>query len=369
MSYEILVQKWEGIRSEMPQDSWKKLSVLLRTKDEMQVQSSFALLISHGESALCAMLYEKEGQLYFQNKPRHPVLWLTCILEEVRREQSAWHDLYVRGYFHRLERYWYGNVPWNALSDTQQKKVVEKSLRSAEIPAGSFMMGPTPGFDTQKVRHKVTLTKAMRMGIYPCTQGLYESVMGSNPSFFTGSMRPVEKVSWCDAVLFCNKLSEREGLVPCYVLPEPFLNDDNWSKKVKWNKSANGYRLPTEAEWEYCARGGEKHLYSGSDNRDKVAWYDGNSRGKTHPVGEKKANRFGLYDMSGNVWEWVWDWKGSYSKGLVIDPHGPSSGTTRVSRGGCWRGGTWGTRVSGRYEYLPSYRNSNLGFRLVRTIK
>ena len=244
--------------------------------------------------------------------------------------------------------------------------------------------------DDERPAHKVKLKFSLLVGKYQVTQALWESVMGENPSHFKGRSRPVERVGWLDGIVFCNKLSAREGLKAVYRYP-PGLEKklrkqrddqdpkiDKLSALVEKNHAENGYRLPTEAEWEFCSRAGEHFLYSGSDSASDVAWFGadfvdtskkGNSFGQTHPVGQKSPNRFGLYDMSGNVWEWVWDWKGSYSKGLVIDPHGPSSGTTRVSRGGCWRGGTWGTRVSGRYEYLPSYRNSNLGFRLVRTIK
>jgi len=205
--------------------------------------------------------------------------------------------------------------------------------------------------------------------------------MGENPSNFVGSMRPVETVSWCDALLFCNKLSEKEGLEPCYVIPESLEDacanqSSDWddsvgelSEEVKWNKSANGYRLPTEAEWEYCARGGEVHLYAGSDNIDEIAWYDGNSGDETHRVGEKKANGFGLYDMSGNVFEWVWDpWdEEAYKRGEASNPIVDVSSQSRVGRGGSWDDFARYACVSFRCGSCASYRGVR-GFRIFRTV-
>jgi formylglycine-generating enzyme required for sulfatase activity len=141
----------------------------------------------------------------------------------------------------------------------------------------------------------------------------------------------------------------------------------NW-KNVDWNRSAKGYRLPTEAEWEYAARGGDgspgNYTFSGSNNVDEVAWYDGNSGDKTHAVGTKEANGLGLYDMSGNVWEWCWDWYGDFPYSSQ-DPVGAPSGSKRVRRGGSWGHSAFYLRSTNRFYNKPSYRSSGIGFRLV----
>jgi formylglycine-generating enzyme required for sulfatase activity/rubredoxin len=198
------------------------------------------------------------------------------------------------------------------------------------------------------------------MAKYPVTQREWIEVMGNNPSNFMGDDLHVEQVSWFAAIEFCNRLSQKEGLAPAYTINR---------KNVNPNRSANGYRLPTEAEWEYAARGGNgspgNFKYSGSNNVDEVAWYDWNSGKKTHLVGEKKANGLGLYDMSGNVWEWCWDWYGDYTGSAQTDPVGISSGSIRVLRGGDWGHSDRVVRSALRGYDNPSNRNSNIGFRLV----
>ena len=182
------------------------------------------------------------------------------------------------------------------------------------------------------------------------TQGLYEYVMGSNPSDFRGSSEiPVENVSWLDLLHFCNKLSEMQGFRPCY-----YDIGSGWKGSAEWDRSANGYRLLTEKEWEYIARANRTFEYSGSDDPNEVAWYGGNSDRKTHPVGMKKENSFGTYDQSGNLWEWCWDLYRSES-------------ANRVLRGGGWGGSASGMRAANRNDGNPSGQCSNYGGRLARS--
>jgi formylglycine-generating enzyme required for sulfatase activity len=188
------------------------------------------------------------------------------------------------------------------------------------------------------------------------TQGEWQAAMGNNPSEFKncGANCPVEQVSWDDAVGYANALSRREELPECY------------SGSTFSGISCKGYRLPTEAEWEYAARAGTRGATYGRDI-DSVAWYDQNARGSTHVVLQKQPNAWGLYDMLGNVWEWTGDWYDVYP-GRVIDPTGPVSGSGRVIRGGSWADFARYARASDRVAVPEGSRNSALGFRLVRTM-
>ena len=221
------------------------------------------------------------------------------------------------------------------------------------IPSGTYVKAENRGELRQR-----TKVKSMVMSKYLCLQELYEGVMGENPSRFRGYMRPVENISWCDAIVFCNRLSIKKGLQPCYLLPKPFCASNAWAQQVIWNRNANGYRLPTDTEWEYCARGGELYRYAGSDKLDEVGWYCENSGGIPHPVGQKKANGFGLFDMSGNLKEWCWDpW----------NPHSEEAGRKRVNRGGSWNDDMMRAECSYVSRFGAAFHN-HVGFRFVRHI-
>jgi formylglycine-generating enzyme required for sulfatase activity len=195
------------------------------------------------------------------------------------------------------------------------------------------------------------------MGKYEVTQAEYQSVMGTNPSYFKWSNLPVEQVSWYDAAEFCNRLSQSEGLTPAYT-----INGTN----VTCNWNANGYRLPTEAEWEYACRAGTTTPYS-TGNNITTSQANFNS-GSTKSVGSFAPNPWGLYDMHGNVWEWCWDWYGNYSSGAQNNPRGPVSGDNRVIRGGGW--GIYGQYLRSAIRLdlslSPSDGADSVGFRLVR---
>ena len=209
------------------------------------------------------------------------------------------------------------------------------------IPAGEFMLGSNDGYDDEKPVHRVRITKPFYMGVTEVTQRQYDWVVGENPSYFKGADNPVEQVSWSAVTEFCKIMSQRA------------------QKTV---------RLPTEAEWEYACRAGStgKYCFGNSERQlGDYAWYDDNSGNKTHPVGQKKPNAWGLYDMHGSVLEWCADWYGEYPPGEVSDPTGPSTGRYRVVRGGSWRYYANYSRSANRYYCDPTFTYFSLGFRVV----
>ena len=234
-----------------------------------------------------------------------------------------------------------------AVSIAQQAKAITNSIgmKLELIHAGSFAMGSSNdevGRQKNETLHEVTIRKSFYLGVFEVTQGQYEKVMRKNPSRFRGSQLPVEYVSWDDAVSFCAKLSE---------IPE--------------EKAAGRlYRLPTEAEWEYACRASSTTSYCFGDNAEllrEYAWFGEGIGGKTHPVGVKKANRWGLHDMHGNVWEWCQDMFAAYPSDEAIDPRGPKEGSDRVNRGGAWVLDAAACRSAHRYANNSTSRGFEFG--------
>jgi formylglycine-generating enzyme required for sulfatase activity len=269
-----------------------------------------------------------------------------------------------------------------------EKRIAERETAAAALPVstqqtvpanmvrvegGTFQMGTASGGDNdERPVHTVNI-KTFYMGKHEVTQKEWREVMGTTlrqqrdmadrswALYGEGDNYPMYYVNWHEAVEYCNKLSIKEGLTPAYR-----GSGDN----ITCNWNANGYRLPTEAEWEYAAKGGNgspgNYTYSGSNSVDAVAWYSTNSGNSTHLVGTKTPNSLGIYDMSGNVWEWCWDWYGNYTSGSQTDPRGPVSGAYRVLRGGGWYNSAAYVRSAIRYCDTPSIRYDGYGFRLVR---
>ncbi len=236
------------------------------------------------------------------------------------------------------------------------------------IPSANFTMGCTSkqlGCDVEDQRiHEVELTHSFYMMKSEVTQLIWKEVMGSNPSYYSacGDNCPVDSVSWYDVIEFSNRFNEMWGLEHCYEINN---NDVIWSKGY----DCKGWRLPTEAEWDYASWGGEDFQFPGSDQLDEVGWYADNSGGVPHPVCEKRENGYALCDMSGNVDEWVWDRYDKYPHKKQIDPKGPETGSDRSVRGGSWYCDALSARNFDRGGDIPSIKVEFLGVRLARSIQ
>ncbi len=256
------------------------------------------------------------------------------------------------------------------VKENHEQKKLEKQLAKLGggsldslvfVEGGTFVMGSKNGDSDERPLHNVTLD-SFYIGKHEVTQAEWGSVMDTKVSAFAGDNLPVEQVSWFDAVEYCNKRSLKEGLTPCYKF-------DSSSGNYSCDFTANGYRLPTEAEWEYAAKGGKNssgYTYSGTNSLYNVGWYKENSTA-TSEVMLKTANELGIYDMSGNVWEWCWDWYGEYTSDDQTNPQGNSYVTSRVFRGGSWYSEETACTTTYRGSRAPETTGTYLGFRIARS--
>ena len=247
--------------------------------------------------------------------------------------------------------------------------------RGVLVEGGTFTMGDTDGASDEKPTHKVTFTYNFYIGKYEVTFDEYDAFCSAtgkskpNDQGWGRGSRPVINVTWWDAIDYCNWLSEKEKLPKAYDSNGNLLDKDG--RVTTDITKVLGYRLPTEAEWEFAARGGNKsrgYQYAGSSTVGDVAWYDSNSGGKTQEVGKKAPNELGIYDMSGNVWEWCSDWYGNYSSSAQTNPYNSTAGSNRVARGGSWGNNASFTRVAIRSRSSPTNTGNDLGFRIARTV-
>ncbi len=242
------------------------------------------------------------------------------------------------------------------------------AMRFVAVRGGRYLMGSPreePGrFENEGPQHPVTLSPFW-LAATEVTRAQWASLMGPGRASLGDPALPVLAVSWCDAARFANALSQAEGLQPAY----RFKGSCSHGGTVHWSQGADGYRLPTEAEWEFAARAGSRGLYAGGSPLQAVAWFEANAAGSPRPVASKPANALGLHDMSGNAWEWVWDHLEHYFPDPVQDPVGPERGAVRIMRGGSFCYDARFARVADRNWSRPGYRGESVGFRLARSLE
>ena len=371
----------------LPSERLKKLRALLHSGDEHIIVQAIELLCSFEPTGLAEVLAQKGEEFVVSetfvndNQP----MWDRIVLKFVSEPDTVWTSFVQQGAFQTMEIRHYSNEDWSKLPKNQQERVVLLSVRPQLIPAGSFQMGISEqttvrgGYRSERPQHLVRLTQPFTMNAYPCTAALFESLMGGSRK--GGALMPVVHVSWAQAITFCNKLSLAHGKKEAYGIPgelaEYFGNtagspmelsqteQSALLKDVTFDSTASGYRLPTEAQWEYVAKYGWSDVVP-QDDIQNWAWFSVNT--KTLPcVGQKMSNSLGVHDMLGLVWEWVADTyrTDAYTQDARVDPFVQDATPFRVIRGGSHRDGVDAVRASIRNAKPTSFQADNIGFRWV----
>ena len=379
-------KQWRAHLQKTPKDdeNWKKITVLLRGS-EKDIAQGFHLLrkLNWTNAISCLLVQNKYGHIDFISASEYENLYmLTMRSFEFIQHLPKEHPLYyivAKGGLNALLMKVIDNKKTTELSSAVQKLILNKVKKMEKVPAGSFWQGADESdpqaWTNEHPKHRVNITKPFLLGRYPVTQALYLYVTKSLPYPPNNLSLPVVQISWFDAILFCNKLSKIEKKQPVYNLPVGFSAEMSDQEQIQlapsivYNPNADGYRLPTEAEWEFAARAKTDFPYAGDSDVAMVGWTGEEETGAAQPVGQKKPNAWNLYDMSGNVWEWVWDGYGPYPAKGSADPTGHSSSAQRVYRGGCWGSSARRARVSFRYYYTPDLKIQTLGFRIARNLK
>lgn len=389
----ILREYEEALDDEVLRKKLLQIDVLVRAEEIKIIKQGVESFFSISEVFLCRYLYLCDNFLAIRPEfnSMNVVAFSQVLLQKIGNS-SYWKELAQNGAFDRIRFFSLGLTPIEELSPTEKVFCLDIAKEMIRLPAGDFEIGnPNYGPELEGEEApflKIRRTRDILVGKYLVTQLFWDSVMGSNPSWHEGANRPVEHVRFFDAMLFCNVLSEREGLEPAYTGNYVHASDlepgvdifedlfQSWedikeiSDDMHFNKNANGYRLLTDAEWDHAAQGGKEHLYSGSNNAEEVAWtsYAGDAH---KPVGMKKPNGFGFYDMSGNVDEWCWDaWYEPFcledgeKETFRIDPvHETEDFDYRMTRGG-YR--PHEILLSNRYCCEAWKGFSSIGFRIAR---
>lgn len=321
---------------------------------------------------ICDAEHKKYGVVFFRQAC---VLWASqyhwiSLKEQLEKAITVGYEYPVLGFSVDLEAEFVSDIS-SELPVARFGKNVASHLM-AYVSAGSFLMG---GDEEHRLaifgsypKHRVHITKPFWMALFPCAQLLCSDVLPDHKSKYRDQYCPVESISWIDVIYFCNELSRKEGLEPVYSLPDMLYNSLENNAKLQWNQNANGYRLPTEAEWEYCAKAGKDSIFSGGIHLEKLGIYKENSFGRTSMVGEKKPNKWGFYDMSGNIFEWVWDASSrSYTTKDVWDPRfDRNEKGFRICRGGSWNSSSFECTTFYRNTMRADIEKDTIGFRLAR---